>query len=703
MHDATGGNPFFALELARTLQRHHGEPAAHEPLPVPEKLHELVASRLGGLTPSVQDALLIAASAARPTVELLTTATGNGSQLVPQLEEAEAADVIRVDRNVIRFTHPLLRSMHISRASRNERRRAHRLLAPVVAEPEERARHLALATAGPDEAVAADLEEAAAHVRARGAAAAAAALLEQSYRLTPATEKEAAARRATDAAEAAFEIGDLDRSKQLIEDVGALDPGREPVVLAMLARVALQTSNAHAIEPYDRAAASAGDPALEADIRISLSNAQYIGGDDLTAAATNARRAIEIADELRDDRLLVRALGAAAAAEALFGGPRAQAILRRGLAVEKRTHDWMRRPNHGFLEARSYGDDQADVRAYATELYEQATAGVAGDVVPAMWGPIYNGAWADMLLGRWPEAKASTDAAIAAALDSRSDHAHAGFLALRALLDAHLGETASARDTAREALDLGARTGIDGPNWGIPVALAALGLVALALRDPAETHARLAPLTARLRRLGIGEPGALRLVPDEIQGLVELGRLEEAHELLAWFDACAVRAERDSARGTAARSRALLSAAAGDLADAEQHLERSRTWLERIELPFELARTLLELGIVRRRLQRKTDARQTLTEAVEHFDRLGAKIWAERARTELGRIGGRAPTEGELSSTESEIARLVIDGRTNRQVAEALHLSTHTVEWNLSRVYRKLGVRSRTQLPRSLR
>ena len=444
VHDATGGNPFFALELARTLQHHGGEPAAHEPLPVPEKLHELVAARLAALTPSVQETLLLAASAARPTVELLRTATGNGSQLVRQVEEAEAADVIRVDRTVIRFTHPLLRSMHISRASRAERRRAHGLLAAVVAEPEERARHLALATAEPDEAVAAELEEAAASVRARGAPAGAAALLEESYRLTPAAEKDAAARRATDAAEAAFEIGDLDRSKQLIEDVWALDPEREPLVLAMLARVALQTSNANAVELYDRAAASAGDPALEADIRISLSNAQYIGGDDLTAAAANARRAIEIADELRDDRLLVRALGAAAAAEALFGGPRAQAILRRGLAVEKRTPNWTRRPNHGFLEARSYGDDQADVRAYAAELYDQAIAGVEGDVVPAMWGPLYNGAWSDMLLGRWPEAKASTDAAITAALESRSEHAHAGFLALRALLEAHRGETVSA-------------------------------------------------------------------------------------------------------------------------------------------------------------------------------------------------------------------------------------------------------------------
>jgi len=363
----------------------------------------------------------------------------------------------------------------------------------------------------------------------------------------------------------------------------------------------------------------------------------------------------------------------------------------------------LRVPNYGFLEAYSYGDDQAYVRAYAAELYERAVGRAGGDVIPGVWGPLYMGAWAEMLLGQWPEAASSTDSAIKAAVEFGADPILAGFLALRALIDAHVGDAVSARESAGEALELAARTGTDCPNWGVPVALSALALVALSLHDPGETHARLALLTGRLRRLGVGEPGALRFVPDEIQALVELGRLEEADELLAWFDACAVRAERDSARGTAARSRALLSAAAGDLADAEQHLERSRTWLERIELPFELARTLLELGIVRRRLQRKTDARQTLTEAVEHFDRLGAKIWAERARTELGRIGGRAPAEGELSATESEIARLVLDGRTNRQVAEALHLSTHTVEWNLSRIYRKLGVRSRTQLPRSLR
>jgi DNA-binding CsgD family transcriptional regulator len=114
--------------------------------------------------------------------------------------------------------------------------------------------------------------------------------------------------------------------------------------------------------------------------------------------------------------------------------------------------------------------------------------------------------------------------------------------------------------------------------------------------------------------------------------------------------------------------------------------------------PFELARTLLALGTLQRRLQRKRAARDSLQRAADIFERLGAAAWAQNVRLELRRIGGRAASGVGLSETERRIAELVAAGRRNREVAAALSLSPNTVAWNLSKVYRKLGVSSRTEL-----
>jgi DNA-binding CsgD family transcriptional regulator len=114
--------------------------------------------------------------------------------------------------------------------------------------------------------------------------------------------------------------------------------------------------------------------------------------------------------------------------------------------------------------------------------------------------------------------------------------------------------------------------------------------------------------------------------------------------------------------------------------------------------PFELARTLLALGTVQRRAQHKRAAHESLQRATEIFEQLGARLWLEQARSELRRIGGRTASDDELSETERRIVELVVAGRRNREVADELSLSPNTIAWNLSKVYRKLGVTSRTEL-----
>ena len=114
--------------------------------------------------------------------------------------------------------------------------------------------------------------------------------------------------------------------------------------------------------------------------------------------------------------------------------------------------------------------------------------------------------------------------------------------------------------------------------------------------------------------------------------------------------------------------------------------------------PFELARTLLALGTVQRRVQQKRAARESLQLAGDLFERLGARVWLEKARSEQRRIGGRTASDDQLSETERQIVELVVAGRRNREVAAELSLSPNTVAWNLSKIYRKLGVSSRTEL-----
>jgi DNA-binding CsgD family transcriptional regulator len=152
------------------------------------------------------------------------------------------------------------------------------------------------------------------------------------------------------------------------------------------------------------------------------------------------------------------------------------------------------------------------------------------------------------------------------------------------------------------------------------------------------------------------------------------------------------------AQSSAARARGLLLAADGDYEGGVRELERAVSIGEGLGWPFELGRSLLALGTVQRQARRKHAARVALEQAVEIFEGLGATPWAQRSGRELGRIGGRRSTTGGLSATESEIVELVVAGRSNKEVAQALHLSPKTVEWNLSKVYRKLGVHSRTEL-----
>jgi len=298
------------------------------------------------------------------------------------------------------------------------------------------------------------------------------------------------------------------------------------------------------------------------------------------------------------------------------------------------------------------------------------------------------------------------ESALARALEGREAAEQSGQhtlvaynLALEGLVEAHLGHVEIARTAALAALERVPQTG------GRPaelVANGALGHLELALGDSGAALTRLEPSVAFIRRETIGEPGAIPFVVDQIEALIELGRRDEAVDLLDWYEGNARRLERASALAACLRCRGLLAAGEGRIDDAVAAYEGALEWHARVDIPLDRGRTLLALGAAQRRAKHRREARETLEEALGVFEGLDAALWAERARAEVRRISGRAATPGELTPSEERIATLVAKGKTNREVAAALFLSERTVEWHLSHVFGKLGVRSRTELTRVL-
>jgi DNA-binding CsgD family transcriptional regulator len=308
--------------------------------------------------------------------------------------------------------------------------------------------------------------------------------------------------------------------------------------------------------------------------------------------------------------------------------------------------------------------------------------------------------WAYLWLGETDRATeiASSDTAAVALLGDPA--LTALVLTAAALVSAQRGELEATREQATAALaqfaELEWWTATVFPRW-------ALGFGELSAGDPAAAHAALAPLTEMLPSLGLADPIGLVFLPDEIEALVALGELARAQPLIELLRRLGTAHDRPWAIAAAARGRGILAAARGDLEEAIGALEEALAAHDRIEMPFERGRTLLALGRALRRRKQWSAAREALREALALFDQTGAPRWAQATRTEVGRAGERSGEPGDLTATERRIAELAASGLSNQEVAERAFLTVKGVEANLTRAYRKLGIRSRGGLAGALR
>ncbi len=704
VHEASGGNPFFAQELAVALGAAGRRRGAGQPLPVPGSLLPLVQRRLRALSPAGRDVALVAAAAASPTVEVVLAAAGDDQLARDGLDSAEAAGVLRIADDRVRFAHPLLRSVHYSTATDRERRIAHRRLAEVTSETEGQVRHLALAATGPDEQLAGRLAAAAQTACLRGTAVAGAEIADLALKLTPPDRAVARAGRLIEAGRLHLAAFDPDGARKLLEAAVELsEPGQlRASALHQLARVVGYLEGLAAPIPLGRQALgeATDDTALKALIHRDLGFAMGISTANFSPATmAQIWAAFAIADRIGDDGLLSQLTAFQAMAEFAVG---------RGVRHDLIEHALDRRQRAGRvpMEVRPRvllshilrsADDLPGARALLTEEYTEANEQGAETDLPSL---VLHLAELETWAGNFELAERYSDRGYRVAIAAGAATQVACMHGARAMIRAFRGPVPDARAEAQSAIDGGLRSGVLYPAL---LGSRALGLIELVSGNPAAAHAILSLITERVAGRELLDPGwiALRSIPDDIESLIRLGDLEAASALLAGLEEQAQRLDRASALATGGRCRALLASAQGEHEAAAGSLRLAFAAHQRLEMPLELARTHLIAGEVARRARRKVTARDHIETARAVFGRLGAGPWAQRAEADLARLGTRRVSGPGLTSAERRVAGLVASGRTNREVAADLYMGLRTVESHLTSIYRKLGVRSRSELVRA--
>jgi DNA-binding CsgD family transcriptional regulator len=693
IHQIAGGNPFFGIELARAIDTDTGPGE----LPLPGSLNELVSSRLKRVGPDAQELLLAMASVPRPTLRMLSESTGETPERVLEvLGEAETQAVVAIDGNRVSFTHPVLAHGVYTDASPRQRRAMHRRLAQLVVEPELRARHLALSDAiGQPETIDA-LDTAAEFAQARGAPAAAAELLELAIKLGAGDP----ARRILCATHY-FAAGDAGRARHLLEAVLDDHPtcSLRAETLYQLALVRLHDDGfVDAGQLLENGLPDRGtDDALRVRMLIMLSYALFNAAQPERALA-RVEQAVTEAEQLGIPSLLSPALGMHQTLGFLAGRGFDATTIRRAVDLE----DGDMPMPLAFLPS----VQMALLRGWTGEFdHARDVLAAAGQRCVALGQEselvfvAFSRALMDIWRGDLESVKIVGDETVERAAQLGGDFPMFIALTIRGAAAAYAGQVDEAISDLDEAIATAQRCGsMRMGEW--PATLR--GFVENSRGDYQAALDALESLLAMAR----GFPEATEIIaasylPEALEAMIGVGRLDEAESLIDNLERNGHRLDRAWMLASALRCRAMLLAARGDLTTATEMAQRAMTEHQRLPMPFERARTQLLLGQLQRRQRQREAGAVTLRAALQTFEDLGTALWAERTKSELARgMSGRQRSEG-LTPAELRVAELAVSGMTNRDIAAALFISPKTVEVNLSRIYRKLKVRSRIELYRA--
>ena len=683
---ATRGNPLFALELGRSLAE-RGPPASGEEIPVPLVVEDLLGTRVAAL-PGPQRRLLLAVALSGDLRPAQLRAISDAATV----EGAVDAGLLIVEGEHARPSHPLLAAAAKQGATAGEERELHAELAGVVADEELRAFHLALAAEAPDEALAATVGTAAASAAARGAAQEAVVLAEHALRLTAAPEERVG--RLLALAEYLNVAGEqVALTELLTPQLDSLPPGEPRVRACLLLSNGTVETNDAIVDLLERALAeSAGDERLRAIVLAELSSNDALARvERIEAAEQRAREALEIG----------QGTDPAAERAALYALAWARAL--RGCAL-----DDVRDRYDALSDAGSYLAFSPD-RVAGQQLAWRGEIGEARATLARLLGiadergePISYALQRlhlcelELRAGGWDEATRLLD-----------EWERDGELLVwpcydrcRALVAAGRGLAEETQRWSADAIERAQRTGL---HWDVLEASRARGLGDLLARNLQPAAESFRAVWAHTQREGVDDPGVFPVAPDLVEMLVELGELEEAQAVTDRLRELAEEHDHPWGRATALRCAALIRLASSEDEEAAVGLAAAADRYESLGLRFDRARTLLSLGRIRRRQRKWGAARDALQAAAAAFDELGSPGWADQAREEGSRLGGRRPqASGELTPAEQRVVELAADGLSNKEIARSLVVTVRTVEVHLKHAYAKLGIRSRTQLARRL-
>ena len=695
----THGNPLALLELPRGLTQAQlaGGFGLLGALSLEGRIEQSFLQRLQALPEDSQQLLLVAAAEPAGDLTLVWRAANRLSITGTASGPAESAGLLEVGARV-RFRHPLVRSAIYRAATTEQRRVVHRALAEATdaeVDPDRRAWHLAEATAGPDEDVAAELERAADRAQARGGLSAAAAFLERAAVLT--VEPSRRAERALAAAQATHLAGAPDAALRLLaaaahEALDELGKARANLLRAQIAFALQRDSDAprmllraaERLEPLDLILAR------ETHLDV-LSATVFLGGfggrgrvlEMAQAALAAPRHESQRPSDLLLDGLATRfTQGYAAAAPTLREA--ISAYPTEGAATEE-TLRWMWLAGQAAVDL---WEDQV-WGLVATRYLELARQAGALAVLP----------FALNLRSGWHTfaGELATAASLADEAQTVGEATGSRFPPYaRLMLAAWQGKEAEAialiDATRQEVSARGEAYALDFANWASAVLYNGLG-------RPEEARPAAERASEHLGNPVIASWGLVEL----ISAALESGRSELAADALDRLSGITRVSATDWARGIEVRSRALLSE--GDLAESlyREAIER----LGRTHVRTELARAHVFYGEWLRKEGRRADAREQLRTAHEMFTRMGAEAFAGRAGRELLATGERArkrtvETREDLTAQEAQIARLARDGLSNPDIGGRLFISPRTVEYHLHKVFTKLGISSRNELDRVL-
>ncbi len=693
--ELSAGNPLALVELPTALSdaQLQGIDELGEPIPVNGGIERTFGARVARLPERTRQALLLAVAAGSEAGAPLASAFETTGLGLVDLEPAALDGLVVIDDGNIAFRHPLVSSVVYQGESEDSRRTAHALLAEVESDADRRTWHLAAATEPPDESIASELDAAAARALARGAPGSAVRAFGAAARFS--TDDEARGKRLALAARAAHRAGDV----------------------------------AGAARHAAAARELASDPITHADLLLVESDLRMREGDfdgAHRALMEHAERLVEV-DRRRATTMLLLALkvriyrleGRAAVDDVehvLATLPPAEHELVHLVALS------MSRTVAGSVDAR----DTALAAAAAAAIAPHGHAHTLGIAWPLIWLEEYDvarevtdrataiqreagfllylpqsllpQAELDFRTGRWETAVHAAAEALSLFEETKQPSEAASASAVLARMEAARGRTEQCQALAQRALASDVEFGL---RSAAAQALGALGLLALGSRRPQDA---IAPLETaeRISMLGgVGEPWLLMSAPDLVEALAHVGQEARAHAVLDRLREQSSALGRVSGLAAAARCAGILD----DEGHWQDAFEEALALHDQVPTPFERARTELCYGERLRRARKRSDARLRLRHALELFDELGARPWSERARAELHASGETArrrstPVDA-LTAQELAVAKLVVSGATNRDAAATLFVSAKTIEFHLGNVYRKLEVRSRTELVRT--